>query len=255
MDVTDLIEYNLGLLNRYDLTACFFHLSRNDPTLGFKIDASRPIGNTFPEAPASPFSPLDSSEESPEHHQSTDISLRLILGSFLARHLRHQLEEQKGFTATAGISVNKLLSKLVGSLNKPHDQTTLISAVPCRGQELESNVLRLIDSHEIGKIPGIGFKMAQKIRENILGRPVTQDAGLIYGTTNEVVFVRDVRLSLGMGPALLGKLIGGPGVHKKIGHRIWDLMHGIDDSEVSKAKDLPQQISIVSRVQTILKSC
>lgn len=253
MDVTDLIEYNLGLLNRYDLSACFFHLSRNDPTLGFKMNASCLIGNTFPAAPACRSSPQNSSDVSPEHYQSAHFPLSLILGSFLAQHLRHQLEEQKGFTATAGISVNKLLSKLVGNQNKPHDQTTLISTIPSHVQGLESNVLSFIDSHEIGKIPGIGFKTSRKIREYILGRPTKQHAGLIYDTDDEALLVRDVRLSPGMGPALLEKLIGGPGIQKNIGYKIWDLMHGIDDSAVSRARDLPRQISIVSRGQTILK--
>ena len=246
MDVTDLIDYNFGLLNRYDLGACFFHLDRKDPTIGFKFDASRLIGNTYPIATAWVLTPTDSGERPPEHRQSSDSSLRLLLGSCLARYLRHQLEEQKGYTATAGISVNKLLSKLVGNLNKPHDQTTLMSTSSCDGREHESNILRFLDSHEIGKIPGIGFKIAQKVREYMLGRPVTQDAGLIYGTAKEAISVRDVRLNPDMGPPLLEKLIGGPGVHKNIGQKIWDLMHGIDDSEVSKAKDFPKQISIVS---------
>ena len=253
MDVTDMIEYNLTLLNRYHLSACFFHLSRNDPTLGFRIDASDPIGNTFPAAPAYGFSPSVSSEESPEDYRPANIPLSLVLGSFLARHLRHQLEEQKGFTATVGISVNKLLSKLVGNLNKPHDQTTLISTIPSHMQELESNVLSFVGSHEIGKIPGVGFKMSRKIREYILGRPTPQHAGLIKNTENELVFVKDVRKSPGMGPALLDKLIGGPGIQKNIGNKIWDLMHGIDDSAVSMVKDLPRQISIVSRGQAIWK--
>lgn len=254
MDVTDLIEYNLALIDRYNLKTCFFHLNRNDPTLGFKFDASYPIGNTFPAAPACRSSPLDASEESVKQHQSANIPLSLILGSFLARHLRHQLEEQKGFTATVGISVNKLLSKLVGNLNKPNGQTILISATPCYVQELESNVLKFIDSHEIGKIPGIGFKISRKIREYILGRPSTQHAGLILDAANDAVLVKDVRLSPGMGIALLEKLLSGPGIQRNIGNKIWELIHGIDDSAVSRTKDLPRQISIVSKVQTLWKS-
>lgn len=255
MDVTDLIEYNLALLNRYDLSRCFFHLNRDDSTLGFNFDASCPSGNTFPATPTCRFSPADASEESPEHSQSPDIGLSLILGSFFARHLRHQLEEQKGFTATAGVSVSKLLSKLVGSLNKPNNQTTLIWETPCRVQELESNVLTFMDSHEIGKIPGIGFKISRKIREYMLGRTTIQHAGLILNAENETVFVKDVRLSPGMGPTLLEKLCSGSGIQRNIGNKIWDLMHGIDDSPVSRTKDLPRQISIVCKVLTIWKLC
>ena len=254
MDVTDLIEYNVALLNRYDLSRCFFHLNRNDPTSGFQFDASCPTGNTFPATRACRFSPPDTREESPEHFQPAEIPLSLILGSSLARHLRLQLEEQKGFTATAGISVNKVLSKLVGNLNKPNGQTTLISTKSFQVQELESNVLNFIDSHEIGKIPGVGFKTSRKIREYILGRPTIQHAGLILDAENEAVFVKDVRLSPGMGPALLEKLLRGPGIQRNIGNRIWDLMHGIDDSSVSRTKDLPRQISIVSKGQIIWKT-
>lgn len=255
MDVTDLIEYNVALLNRYDLSRSFFHLNRNDPTLGFKFDASCPFGHTFPAKPACRFTPADVCEASSEHSQSSDIRLSLILGSFLARHLRHQLEEQKGFTATAGISVNKLLSKLVGNLNKPNDQTTFLSATPYHVPELESNVSNFIDSHEIGKIPGIGFKISRKIREHILGRPTKQRAGLVLNTENETIFVKDVRLSPGMGPNLLEKLLGGSGIQRNIGDKIWDLMHGIDDSAVSRTKDLPRQISIVCKVLIVWKAC
>jgi DNA polymerase iota len=246
MDVTDLIDYNLTLLNRNSLTTCFFHLNQRDPTLGFEFDASRPCGNVYPTAPPYPFSLPHLNEASSEHDDSANIALRLVLGSYLARYLRHQLEEQKGYTATAGISTNKLLSKLVGSVNKPNDQTTLLSDSSCHGPEFETNATRFIDSHEIGMIPGIGCKIARKIRDHVLGRPPAVNASVMYGAVKELISVRDVRLKSDMGPALLEGLIRGPGSHQNIGYKIWALMHGVDDSEVLKAKDLPQQISIVS---------
>lgn len=246
MDVTDLIDYNLALINRNNLTTCFFHLNQSDPTLGFEFDASCPCGKVYPATSPSPISLPDLNKASPGHEYSTTISLRLVLGSYLARHLRHQLEEQKGYTATAGISINKLLSKLVGSVNKPNDQTTLLSGSSCHGPELETNVTRFIDSHEIGMIPGIGCKIAWKIRDHMSRRPTALNASVVYGAVKEAISVRDLRLKCHMGPALLEELIGGPGSHKNIGCKIWALMHGVDDSEVLKAKDLPQQISIVS---------
>ena len=253
MDVTDLIDYNLGLLNGYDLTTCFFHLDRDDPTVGFNFDASRPMGNTFPKATACPPFPVVSGGVSLAYHQYAYTSLRLILGSCLAWHLRHQLEEQKGYTATAGVSTNKLLSKLVGNLNKPHDQTTLISTSSCDGEECENNVLPFLDSHEIGKLPGIGSRIARKIRGYMIERPLTHDAGFIVDdTAKNEVSIQDVRLNPDMGPALLENLIGGTGVQKNIGHKIWGLMHGVDDSEVLRARDLPRQISIVSSGQDCL---
>jgi len=49
MDVSDIVEYNLGLLNPNDLTNSYFCLSKNDPTAGFAYDASQVAGHTYPE--------------------------------------------------------------------------------------------------------------------------------------------------------------------------------------------------------------
>lgn len=51
MDVSDIIEYNVGLLNSSDLTNSFFCLLKDDPTAGFAFDASRVAGQTYPETP------------------------------------------------------------------------------------------------------------------------------------------------------------------------------------------------------------
>jgi len=163
MDVSDIVDYNQALLNPHDLTRSFFQLKKDDPTVGFEFDASWIASHGYPpDTQPPPVTPT---------HQDT-LTTRLILGSHFTQYLRTSLEEEKGYTATVGISTNKLVSKLVGNLNKPRGQTTLLppyvadSGYGCKNveSELESNVTRFIDSHEIGKIPGIGFKMAQRSR-------------------------------------------------------------------------------------------
>ena len=52
MDVSDIIDYNVGLLNSNDLPNSFFCLSKQDPTTGFCYDASRAVGHTYPELAA-----------------------------------------------------------------------------------------------------------------------------------------------------------------------------------------------------------
>ena len=245
MDVTDMIDYNVGLLNHNDLLTSFFHLDRNDPTIGFRCDASRVFGCTFPKN-------LESRETTTVSLTNTscndfeDLLLRLRLGSHLAEHLRHQLDEQKGYTSTVGISTNKLLSKLVGNVNKPNNQTTLLPPYSNPPGGATNHATEFIDDHDIGKVPGIGFKMAQKIRNYVLGRPAAFDAGLVYGPTKENVKVGDVRTLDGIGPELLGRLLAGPGVAKDLGEKVWGLINGVDVTEVAKAKAVPQQISIVS---------
>jgi DNA polymerase iota len=173
------------------------------------------------------------------------LPLRLILASHLAHNLRSRLETDKGYTATAGISTNKLLAKLVGNVHKPNAQTTLLPPyLPSDGDSTTDNVTLFMDSHEIGRIPGIGFKIAQKLRAHILQRPADFDAGLVYGGTKENVVVRDVRLHPGMGPETLERLLGGTGAPHGIGARVWDLLNGCDGMEVGRAKEVPSQISI-----------
>ena len=246
MDVTDIIDYNAALLNYNNLASSFFHLDRNDPTVGFSFDASHVFGHVFPVAFQSSEVAAVSADE-PTCNDDKDLLLRLRLGSHLAQHLRHRLDEQKGYTSTVGISTNKLISKLVGNVNKPTGQTTLLPPYNPQPGRSESNVTKFIDDHDIGKIPGIGFKTAQKIRNHVLGRPAAFSAGLVYGPTKESVKVGDVRTLDGIGPELLGRLLTGPGVPKDLAEKVWGLINGVDDAEVAKAKEVPQQISIVSQ--------
>ncbi|KAF2808768.1 DNA/RNA polymerase [Mytilinidion resinicola] len=235
MDVSDIVDYNLTLLNPNDLANSFFCLSKADPTQGFAVDASQVAGHTYPGELQDKL-PLDAG-------QLHALRLRLHLGSHLAMHLRHQLEQVKDYTCTVGISTSKLLAKLVGNLNKPKGQTTLMP--PYNSDVGESdNVTTFVDSHEVGKIPGIGFKLAQKIREHVLRRPAEFDNGFVYGGTKEQVLVRDVRTHPGMNAEVLEKVLGGPGTPHGIGGKIWGLVNGVDETEVGQAREVPKQISI-----------
>ena len=245
VDVTDMVDYNHVLLNPHALQTSFFHLSREDPTVGFEFDGRDISGHVWPPDHRAPEISKQDNPQVPDLEAQSDLYTRLMLGSHFAHYLRHQLEEQKGFSSTVGVSTTKLISKLVGNVNKPKRQTTLVPPYPCFSAADQSNITRFLDVHDIGSIPGIGFKSAQKIRNHILGRPAAFDGGLVYGGTREQVMVKDVRLAPGMGPELLESLLGGPGAPKWIGTKAWSLINGVDDSEVCKAREVPQQISIV----------
>lgn len=87
-----------------------------------------------------------------------------------------------------------------------------------------SNVTTFLDSYDIGKIPGIGFKLAQKLREHYLQRPAAIDEGLVYGGTKEAVTVEAFRTHPGVSAESLEKLLAGPGFAHGIGHKIWSLV-------------------------------
>jgi DNA polymerase iota len=227
LDVTDMIDYNIEILNRNDLEHSFFQISQEDPTLGFPFNAEVVAGHTYPK-----------DYSFPEEAFADSGTLRLRLGSHLAMYMRHELEQQKGYTATVGVATNKVLAKLVGNLHKPKDQTTLMPDPD------DNACMAFIGNHEIGKVPGIGFKLAQKLREFILNRPAEIDTGLVYGGTKENVTVELVRQCPEVNPEMLEKLLAGPGSQHGIGQKIWCLLHGVDDSEVSQMRTVPRQISI-----------
>ena len=239
-----MVDYNIEMINQNALQCSFLHLSRNDPTIGLPFDGSKVSGHTFPAGSAD----RKSNNEPPDQRSMSGhdrlLHLRLVVGSHLAQHLRYQLEEHQGYSSTVGISTTKLISKLVGNVNKPKGQTTLLPPYSSIGMD-ESNVTRFLDDHDIGKVPGVGFKSAQKIRDRVLSRPAAFEMGLVYGGTKENVSVKDVRLFPSMGCELLEKLLGGHGAPKGIGTKVWGLINGVDDSEVSKAREVPHQISIV----------
>ncbi|KAE8358875.1 hypothetical protein BDV27DRAFT_137011 [Aspergillus caelatus] len=243
LDVTDMITYNVDLLNRNDLEHSFFHLNRQDPTLGFAFDATGFHGSTYP---AAPNVASDSAWPSvPAGNDSHSLHIKLLVASHLAAYLRGQLEEQKGYTATVGISTSKILAKLVGNTYKPNNQTTLLPPYTAAEQGAQSSVLNFLDAHDIRKIPGIGSKLSQKLT-SYLRSPAQSNLNQAASDTarDDTVTVRDVRLFPRMGPVLLDKILGGPGSPKGIGTKVWDLIHGVDNSEVLQARDLPTQISI-----------
>ncbi|CAD6442419.1 9634a307-eff2-492c-88f0-29647a4367b5 [Sclerotinia trifoliorum] len=246
MDVTDIVDYNQKLLNPNDLTHSFLQLDHNDPTAGFTFDATRVAGHGYLDLQPGGEVSSQYLSNSAALNSDTDLLTRLLLGSHLAQYLRLSLEEEKGYTSTVGISTNKLLSKLVGNLHKPKGQTTLLPPydVSSNDDGLQSNVATFIDGHDIGKIPGIGFKMSQRIRNHVLSRPADFESGLIYGGTKESVTVRDVRLFAGMGPDTLENILGGSGAERGIGRKVWGLINGRDDTDVKDARKVPSQISI-----------
>lgn len=221
LDVTDIVSYNVGLLNRNALAHSFFCLSAEDPEWGFGFDASAIAGCVSGSGHV-----LDDSYDNP-------LYVKLILASHLARYLRLKIEEQ-GYTSACGISTNKLLSKLVGSVNKPRNQTTLLSLN-------DDDVLAFMDTHGLRQVPGIGGKTTHALESFYLGKEADTDT-YTHGST---VSVGQFRTHADVSPQMLEKLLGSrPGAEKGIGDKVWGLLHGVDDTDVKAAVNVPTQISI-----------
>ncbi|KAF4987597.1 hypothetical protein FGRMN_10279 [Fusarium graminum] len=223
MDVTDIIEYNLSCLNLATLENSFFYISKHDPEQGFRCDLTSAVGCV--EGTASTTLDLNN-----------PAYLRLVLGSHFAQFLRLQVEEKYSFTSTCGISTNKMLSKLVGSKNKPRNQTTLLATT-------EDEVIAFVDTHKLRRIPGLGSKTVQVLGTHV-GADMSKGVSEVPELSDNPVTVGDVRLHCSISPGTIESLLTGPGAEKGVGARIWGLLHGVDATEVKEASDVPSQISI-----------
>lgn len=218
--MTDIVDSNILCLNRSSLSSSFFHLSKDDPEKGFPCDLTRFAGCVEGSRPE------DIDSDNP-------LCLRLLLASHLAYHLRTKLEDDHGYTSTCGIATNKLLSKLAGSRNKPRNQTTLAS-------HRAGAVAAFVDGHSLRQVPGIGFRTVRLLHAKL--RPDLPPLEPMGGECK--LTVGEVRAHQGICPASLEVLLGGTGAERGVGERTWGLLHGVDDSEVKLANDVPTQISI-----------
>ncbi|KAK4241089.1 hypothetical protein C8A03DRAFT_41487 [Achaetomium macrosporum] len=218
LDVTDIISYNVELLNRNTLQNSYFCLSRSDPEVGFEFDATAFAGC------------IHGDEGGPPDESA--LRMRLLLASHLARYLRLKIEEE-GYTTACGISTSKLLAKLVGDKNKPRNQTTLLALDP-------EDVLSFMDEHKLRKVPGIGGKITRVLEGFVLGKEPELDIHSMECSTT----VGQVRTHPGISSPTLERLLSGPGSEKGLGNKVWLLLHGVDDTEVKAGRDVPTQISI-----------
>ncbi|XP_060645634.1 DNA polymerase iota isoform X2 [Drosophila nasuta] len=87
---------------------------------------------------------------------SCGCAQRLAIGTRIAQEIRDELHLRLGITCCAGIAYNKLLAKLVGSRNKPNQQTVLVSTYT------EQFMRELNDLHSV---TGIGQKTQSLLLE------------------------------------------------------------------------------------------
>ncbi|OIW25846.1 DNA/RNA polymerase [Coniochaeta ligniaria NRRL 30616] len=226
LDVTDIVAYNVELLNPHALDQSFFCLSKLDPELGFSYDATAIAGCTHGSPP-----PADQRDE------DFSMYLRLLAASHLARYLRLKIEEE-GYTSACGISSNKVLSKLVGTVNKPRDQTAFLAF-------REEDIWSFMDAHNLRRIPGIGNRISSVLEAHILAAAPDPN----FRSFEATVSAGRVRTHPDMSAPVLEKLLGGPGAEKGIGEKVWCLLHGVDNSPIKAASDIPTQISIEDTYQ------
>ena len=117
-----------------------------------------------------------------------------------------------------------LLSKLVGSLNKPAAETTLLP--PYASSDRPSSIDLLVDELDLRKLPGIGFSTDRALRRLVLRRPPRSNGWEI--DPDDRVVVEQLKAVPGIGIAMLDDALSRSGAPKLSGSTIWNVFHGVD---------------------------
>jgi len=78
----------------------------------------------------------------------------------------------------------------------------------------------------------------------VLSRAANHGMESTHEWTTDSVTVKDVRLFPDMSAKALEQILGGPGMERGIGDKVWNLINGVDDTEVQQMRRVPMQISI-----------
>ncbi|KAK6359443.1 hypothetical protein TWF696_000602 [Orbilia brochopaga] len=268
MDVTDQIDYNLSLAEKEGFKAGFYQLKPDQPNFGFKFEWDVVPGHLHPAL---------SKPNSRQSQETLDqIPKRLLLASHLAQYLRLLLLDEQGFTCSAGVCTSKLTAKLAGTINKPCAQTLLLPdhvqdfldglavlKIPGIGgktgrilRDLVSDKKKFLEAKESIESTGDAgpqddtqiLDVDTVIERNDLsqeGSDSVEQAGkddflMSYYPESDIstkVLEARTLLSRQRLDEAIGNMPPGAG-------RVWELLHGIDHTEVAKASLVPTQISI-----------
>ncbi|KAF3922224.1 hypothetical protein ABW21_db0209903 [Orbilia brochopaga] len=268
MDVTDQIDYNLNLAAKEGFKTGFYQLKPDQPNFGFKFEWDVVPGHLHP--------PLSKANSRPSQEILDQIPKRLLLATHLAQYLRLLLLDEQGFTCSAGVCTSKLTSKLAGTINKPCAQTLLL---PDHVQEFLDG-LAVLKIPGIGGKTGRILRDLVNDKKKVLEAKdsVSSNSSTTLPNDTQILDLDSVHESddsLHEQPDSMeqaGKdgfmmayypesdistkvleartLLTRQKLDEAIGNmppgagRVWELLHGIDHTEVAKASLVPTQISI-----------
>ncbi|KAI8445698.1 hypothetical protein BY996DRAFT_6434541 [Phakopsora pachyrhizi] len=148
--------------------------------------------------------------------------LALVIGAEIMAECRRAVFDQLGYTCSAGISSNKMLAKLCSSYKKPNAQTVLRN----------SAIKEFLRPLEVSKIRFLGGKLGQSVidllPDPVTAAKVTEDQK--EGTENSGGDENKVRTVGEVWSLSLNQLQDGLG--EEDGSWVWDIVRGIDKSEV-----------------------
>jgi DNA polymerase iota len=167
-------------------------------------------------------------------------AIKLHAASHLASYIRNQIKERLGFTCSAGIATCKIFAKLAADVHKPNEQTLL-----CPDKYAE-----FLEPLHIRKIMGIGYKASRTLckklgllkDEHQANEEDTLDDVEEAAQEGEAWHLPELTVSYVQQHCTIQQFLDWFGDRQ--GPVLWDLIHGIDNTQVISTPLIPTQISI-----------
>jgi DNA polymerase iota len=160
----------------------------------------------------------------------------LQVGSHVCAFIRQEIRRVIGLTTSAGLGYSKQIAKLVGTTNKPNDQTTFLDV------QSSAAAQEYLDPLDLRRLNGFGSKICATIENELASAGAQVTPATTAGEPSEELFtscitVHHARSSLSQEDFV--RLFG-----RRLGGRLWGLLHGIDDEPVNPTPPFPKQISV-----------
>ncbi|VDD88974.1 unnamed protein product [Enterobius vermicularis] len=110
------------------------------------------------------------------------FKLRLAVGAEIVEQVRRRIKEETQFHCSAGISINKMLSKLICSKHKPKEQTVLSSDM----------IPTLFRTTNIRSVRNLGGKLGKALSESFNIQVIRFDSSflfLLFVTSSRLTFI------------------------------------------------------------------
>ena len=124
-------------------------------------------------------------EKNDENIKYDESEIKIMIGSYLIQKTCQEIDDIYQYKCSAGISYNKLLAKLASGLNKPNQQTIVLSRY----------MPDCIGYCNIGKLRNFGGKISQAFESKSVLKVsdalklTKEDLNLLFDTENEVNYV------------------------------------------------------------------
>jgi nucleotidyltransferase/DNA polymerase involved in DNA repair len=163
------------------------------------------------------------------HVDSALPSLRFIIASYLAAHLRELLQSQMSLSASAGIAPNKALAKLAGAAHKPAQQTLFAPSDP-------RDYAAYVAKRRLRSLGGFGSSIVERITDALAASRGSEPSAEQHPADASSLTTAEVRKRIDRQAFIHAFGTAGP--------RLWAALWGQDSTSVVHAPEFPSTISI-----------